>query len=122
MKFEIVDFYPTVRNPKWKKAWGRRPIGTLHIYWVDQEIDIRGVHVYWIGSKNSFIFYSPYQTNFDIESQKMIRYPTFAFVNPDRFAEFKEFLKVEGSAFVEKYLQSHPEIDKRLKSKEVVNG
>lgn len=122
MKFEIVDFYPTIRNPKWGKAkTGWKPsLGTVHVYWIDQGIDLRGI-LALISPRIGIYYHLPFSTNFDPVSGKVVRYPIFSFTNPQMAKELEDFLKTNATPLVEKYLKEHPKCDKRLKNNEVTN-
>ena len=121
MKFEIVDFYPYMRSPKWKKLGGRKPIGSVHVYWIDQEMDLRGILAY-ISPKTGIYYSLPFLTNFSPETNRVVRYPAFAFTSLEKTKALEDFLKLEATPLVEKYLKENPKLDKRVKNDEVVNG
>lgn len=121
MKFEIVEFYPFVKNPKSKKRVWPQPLGTVHVYWIDQEIDLRGIQCA-ISPKSGIYYLLPFLTAYDPKETRMVRYPAFAFTDPKKSAELENFLKKEATPLVEKYLQENPKLDKRIKATEVKNG
>lgn len=120
MKFEIVQFYPFMRHPKRgsRKSNPRDPIGTFHVYWIDQEMHLRGIPCH-VSPQDGIYYQLPFLFNFNPVSARIERYPVFSFLSVTKVVEFYNFLKKEGNPRVEKYLQEHPEFDKRLKSKEV---
>ena len=114
MKFEIVDFYPYLTNPKLKKSKTNYILGTVHVYWIDQEMDLRGIPC--VISRSGGIRYQlPFLLNFCPVSERIVRYPVFCFTNPQKNKELEDFLKKEATPLVEKYLKENPRLDKRLK-------
>jgi hypothetical protein len=120
MKFEIVDFYPYMRSPKWKKTGGRKPIGTVHVYWIDQEIDLRGIGAH-ISQKEGIYYTLPFLTNYNPLETRISMYPAFSFTCKFKERELEDFLKSEATPLVEKYLKENPALDKRVKNDRVVH-
>lgn len=98
MKFELVDFYPQGLPEKRKDF-----IGTVHIYAIDYDLDIRGILVTRRGKKLFFTF--PHFRTIDRETNLPVKYPHIHFTNPEKQKEMMDFLhQVAG-----------PEIMKTLK-------
>lgn len=89
MKFELVDFYP-IKNNKNKKI-----LGTVHIYAIDCELDIRGILVFLHCKKIFFKF--PYFKAYDQETNEEIKYPHIIWTNNSTQKEMMDFLKNEVS-------------------------
>ncbi len=87
MKFELVEFYP-IKNPKFKKT-----IGTIHIYAIDCQLDIRGIFV--IKSGNSMFFNFPHFRGVDDETGQEVNYPLIRWTNAATQKEMMEFLHQE---------------------------
>jgi hypothetical protein len=86
MKFEFVEFYPAV-PPKKNKNF----MGTLHIYLIDVELDIRGISVIRHG-KNLF-FNFPHFWAIDVETEQEARYPVVRFASDPRQQAMIDFLQ-----------------------------
>jgi len=94
MKIEVQEFYPTQNAKK-----GQRYIGTLHIYLVETEEDLRGIKVYKSG--NRFFFQMPGQQVKD-EDGELVFYPYHSFM-PDKQREFLQEMVKVGVEFMRKY-------------------
>lgn len=97
MKFELVEFYPAT-EPKFKKNF----LGTVHIYAIDCELDIRGILVTKHG--NSMFFNLPHFKAVDSETGAKVRYPLIRWTKEATHKEMMDFLHKEVK----------PEIMKRL--------
>lgn len=97
MKFEMVEFYPA-GEPKRKKNF----LGTLHIYAIDCELDIRGILVTKHG--NGMFFNLPHFKGVDSETNQEVRYPLIRWTNEATHKEMMDFL----------HKKVKPEIKKRL--------
>jgi hypothetical protein len=86
MKFEFVEFYPVVGIQKRKNL-----IGTVHIYIIECEMDIRGISV--IKKGNQIFFQLPYSKGIDNETNKEIWYPMIIFTNETKQKEMIDFLR-----------------------------
>lgn len=80
MKIEIVEFYPE------KKPVTNNYLGTLHIYLIDFDIDVRGIGVLKHGK--GYRFRLPCKTGFDEDSGEKVKYPVFVFPNPTKLKDF----------------------------------
>lgn len=89
MKFEFVEFY---HAPEDVKQRNKHSLGTLHIYAIDCELDLRGIRINKAG--RSIIFILPYTSTTDEEGQK-VKYPFFRFTNEKIHKELMEFLHKE---------------------------
>lgn len=102
MNIEFVDFYPYAQQKDTKKT---KVLGTCHIYFIDYEIDLRGILV--ISSKNGIFFKLPYLSVVDPENKvtlHKIRFPVFHFTNQKKHFELLEFLKKEVKPIIESRL------------------
>jgi len=88
MKFELVEFYETTEENKAIK--GQKCIGTVHIYLIDCELDIRGINVTMNGK--GVFFHIPHFWATDQETGKRIRYPLIHFTNDKTQKEMTDFL------------------------------
>lgn len=89
MKFEFVEFYPT--NKEFQKK-NKKAVGTVHIYAIEPEMDIRGIRV----SKNgkAIFFVLPHAISTDEEGNE-VRYPFLRFTNHKTHQEMMDFLHKE---------------------------
>jgi hypothetical protein len=95
MKFEFVEFYEWNEDKRTKK---NSPIGTVHIYAIDCELDIRGIRVF--KKKENLIFCPPDLICDDLETGERIRYPIIRFTNEKTHREMLEFLRNEVETIV----------------------
>lgn len=100
MKFEFVEFYPADENNKVKNF-----LGTVHIYVIDCELDIRGIRVTRQGKGMFFNF--PHFKAIDSETKVEVRYPLIRWTNGSTQKEMIDFLHVNVK----------PEILKRISKK-----
>ncbi len=89
MQIEVVGFYPNSKKSK------GGCIGTLHIYLVDLDMDVRGVCVVKNGSK--YYFFLPQRLSTDGTN---IRYPVMNFTNVEKHKAFVKDLRAVGTAFM----------------------
>jgi hypothetical protein len=88
MKFELVEFYPAT-EPKFKKNF----VGTVHIYAIDCELDIRGILVTKNGKSMFFNF--PHFKALDSETGLEARYPLIRWTNEATHKGMMDFLHKE---------------------------
>ncbi len=88
MKFELVDFYPAT-EPRFKK----NAVGTVHIYAIDCQLDIRGILVTKHGKGLFFNF--PHFRAVDSETKQEVRYPLLGWTNESTQKEMMDFLHKE---------------------------
>ncbi len=94
MNIEIVEFYPKKTNPKKKTNF----LGTMHVYLVDDHIDIRGVSVVML--KDRYFFRLPHLPGFD--GEKRVFYPIFNFTSPEKQKDFFASLIKTAGDFMRK--------------------
>lgn len=100
MEVEIVEFYPIERNDEKQTLFG-----SLHVYLVDIEVDLRGIQVK--KRKNSWFFGLPSMVNLDQETKERVRFPVFAFVSREKTDALKKVITAKGKEYITKnYLQS----------------
>jgi hypothetical protein len=68
-----------------------RVLGTVHIYLVEEEMDIRGILA--VKYSQGVYFKLPYYRAFDKEEQKIVTYPHITFTDPSKQAALSDFLK-----------------------------
>lgn len=83
MKYEFVEFYQT------KKA--KNFLGTVHIYMIDIQLDIRGIGVIKKGKNLFFSF--PHFKAVNSDTNDVIQYPFIRFANDIAQKELIDFLK-----------------------------
>jgi DNA-binding cell septation regulator SpoVG len=80
MNIELVEFYDLPIDKKHKKR-----AGTLHIYLIDYQIDIRGIRV--IFNKSRMYVNMPARTGIDPETGEKVIYPVFSFTDHNKNKE-----------------------------------
>lgn len=89
MNIEIVEFYP---NKKIKNEIH----GTMHIYCIDMQMDIRGIYakigINKLGKKNIFVDL-PSAWGVDSKTKEKIKYPIISFTDPQKNTEFFKSIK-----------------------------
>lgn len=93
MKIEIVEFYPT--ELKGKKTYQ----GTLHIYLIDHEIDIRGIAVF--KDKKKWFFQLPRKWEIDKDSGEKVFFPIFSFTSTQKNQEILDFLHKNAIKYIQ---------------------
>jgi len=96
MRFEFVDFYPLTSKRH------KNVVGTIHIYAIDCELDIRGIVV--VVNGNSIFFNLPHYRAVDEQTKALVRYPHIRWTNQATHKEMMDFL----------HQTVKPEIRKRL--------
>lgn len=97
MKFEFVEFYP-MKSKKFKNT-----VGTVHIYAIDCELDIRGILVSVNG--NATYFHLPHYTAIDEETGQLVKYPHIRWTNEATHKEMLDFLHREVKTEIMKRLK-----------------
>lgn len=100
MKFEFVEFYPNQSHLISDRR--TKCLGTVHVYAIDCELDIRGIVVSRRGK--SLFFSIPHFYGFDEETGKPTRYPLIHWTKAETQQEMMDFLHKEVK----------PEVVKRL--------
>lgn len=91
MKIEVVEFYhdETLTKQKLKH-------GTMHIYIIDLQIDIRGIR--WFKTKKKWIMRMPHLIG--IEDGKRVFYPVVTFTDTEKMNELLTEIKTKGLAYI----------------------
>jgi hypothetical protein len=97
VRIEFVEFYPF---QDWTKMQPRKPLGTVHVYLIEEELDIRGILVFRNGDRYLYVF--PHFCAFDIETGKRERYPHLRFTNQAKHDALLGFLKTEVGSIIKK--------------------
>lgn len=82
MKIEIVEFYPYIPKNEEDRLTKKSLLGTLHVYLVDYEIDLRGITVH--RHPGGIRFLMPQKFTFDHETNALVRYPVIQFTDPNK--------------------------------------
>ncbi len=93
MDIEVVEFYTTERDDK--KQFLK---GSLHVYLIDIETDLRGVFVQ--KRKDTWFFGLPVLYGFDQEAGQKVRFPVFNFVNQDKNGNLKKVIMEKGKEYI----------------------
>jgi hypothetical protein len=88
MKFELVDFYPITDKNRGRAK--KNVLGTVHVYVIDYELDIRGIKVVKCG--NNLHFLMPHSFGIDLETGENVKYPIFRFTKQTHHEELMDFL------------------------------
>lgn len=86
MKIEVVEFYP---DPK------KKLLGTMHMYLIDEEMDLRGVGVF--KTPKSYFIQPPSLYGPDGE-----RYGCIAYTNQDKQTDFMKSVIRAGIKYMKK--------------------
>lgn len=103
MKYEFVEFYPLPESIKKKNPRGSM-VGTVHIYCIDHNFDIRGIRVS-IAKKGTF-FQIPHFRTIDHETGEAVSYPLFSWTNREDHKGLMDFLHQVVKPEVKKILDS----------------
>lgn len=104
MNLEFVEFYPNpnITFPITKRR-NVKNIGTIHIYLIDYDIDLRGISINYEEGKIFFQF--PHFRTIDEDTKKPVSYPHFRFMNQQKHKELFDFLKNEVKPIVLKRIK-----------------
>lgn len=91
MKFELVDFYPMTDKNRGKSK--KNVLGTVHLYVIECQIDIRGIRVVKNGKCVHFLM--PHSFGQDHETGEKVKYPIFRFTNQKDHDEMMNFLHTQ---------------------------
>ena len=114
MKFEFIEFYEATEETKAKK--GKKCLGTVHIYAIDCELDIRGINVTKNGK--AIFFHIPHFNDIDKDTGQRVRYPLIRFTNQQTHQEMMDFLNKNVKKEIKKRLNIQDREDLKTKSKE----
>lgn len=98
MKFEMVEFYRTDLKKN------KNILGTVHIYAIDCELDIRGIRVWRQGKGMWFNF--PHLRALDNETGKEVMYPLIRWTNEATHKEMMDFLHNEVKPKIREILKN----------------
>lgn len=90
MKIEFVGFYPVA--PALKSRY-KKMLGTVHLYLIEEELDVRGILV--MKSGKGLFFCLPYFQTIDAETGEKVRYPHIRFTNEEKHKKLIDFLHSE---------------------------
>ena len=93
MKIEIVEFYPVEE---------RKYIGTLHIYIIDKDMDLRGIRIFPI--KTGYFFQMPGEYAIDDEGHQVF-YPYISFIKETDKKGLMNQIISHGTKYIDKYLK-----------------
>lgn len=96
MKFELVEFYPVTDQNRGKKK--KNMLGTVHIYVIDIQLDIRGIRV--VRKGKDVFFCIPHVFDLDHETGEKIRYPIFRWTDQKTHDEMMNFLNTEVKSLI----------------------
>lgn len=106
MQIEIVEFYPA---DDFEVPFDT---GTLHVYLIEQQIDLRGICVHY--RKGRWFFNLPFFTGIDDETKEEVRYPVFSFTDREKHKLFVEEVKKKGLEYILKNFVHNKEITKKV--------
>ena len=93
MEIEIVEFYEESRNEE-----KRHLKGTLHIYLIDLQLDLRGIRVFkenkkwWLNLPRGF-------GNDEVTKQRVF-FPYFAFMDREKNKQLLKEIRTKGIPFI----------------------
>jgi hypothetical protein len=98
MNIEIVDFFPFP-----KQIIKNKTCGTMHVYLIDLEIDIRGMYIEF--SKNGSLYIRmPGGFGIDHETGQKVRYPIFSFTSQQKGKALMQAIKTKAKEYIQKHL------------------
>jgi hypothetical protein len=98
MEIEVVEFYPISKTKNTIR-------GTLHVYLIDYQYDIRGIHVFvkQLTNGRKYIYIDmPFSWGIDQETKLKVRYPILGFTDKAKQKEFMKALISKGNEYVKK--------------------
>lgn len=93
MEIEIVEFYEFKRDEK-----KQRLEGTLHVYLINEKIDLRGI--YLVRHKNKVYIQMIYKKAIDLDTKEEVSYPIFSYADPKKNKELLEAIREKGGEYV----------------------
>jgi hypothetical protein len=103
MNFEFVEFYPDLRTDKNYRE--RKFLGTVHIYCIDHQIDLRGLPVTYNQKKIKFSL--PYYRSRETKTREKIFYPFFCWGKQEDMEEMESFLYKKVMPIIKKYIEEN---------------
>lgn len=105
MKFELVDFYPMTDKNRGNAK--KNVLGTVHIYAIDSQLDLRGIKVTKQGK--ALYFHMPHIFGQDHETGEKIRYPVFRWTQQETHVAMMDFLHTQVKPFLLEKLKAKSE-------------
>jgi len=99
MNLEIVEAYPRMFN---KKIFA----GTIHVFLIDEQIDIRGV-MFSKNGNHTFVDL-PYIYGYDRDDNKFVKYPMFQFFQPEKNKDLIQTIRTKALAYVLENWENFP--------------
>ncbi len=103
-KIEIIEYYPLIKKNKKQNF-----IGTMHIYLVDEEMDVRGVYVFK-KEDNKYKFVMPHKYSKDLESGKNEWYPIINFTSQRKNKDLSKALYIKGTDYVKEFYEKQKQV------------
>lgn len=97
MNVEVVEFYPDAPGAN---ATTKNVTGTLHVYLVDEGIDLRGIRVNIREKKWNIALPSRWAA--DPETGGKAHYPLFAFTDKKKYDEMIAQIRLRGYEYIQK--------------------
>lgn len=91
MRIEVVEFYPRPH-----KSY----LGDLHVYIIDEDIDLRGVNV-WV-NKSGIYFTLPAKRTTDLETGQPVRFPFFCYASKEKTKLLIDKIIEQGTEYINK--------------------
>lgn len=107
MKIEIVEFYPLGKI-------GKKFKGTMHVYLIDTEQDIRGITVFKDGKR--WWFRLPHHCQYDNETKQIVWFPIISFTNIDKNKELFNLIILKGKQYIINNFMKPDDLAKKEKS------
>ena len=93
MNIEVVEFYETLREDHKQILKG-----TLHVYLIDCQIDLRGIHV--SKQKGFWFFRIPHQWTLNEVGEKLF-YPVMSFIDKESNLMLMNLIREKGKEYIE---------------------
>lgn len=100
MKIEFVEFYK-YDGKRFNKST-RKILGTVHVYLIEEELDIRGINA--IDTGKGIFFFFPHFYAIDEDTKEIVKYPYMRFVNDNKHKALMDFLHQEVKPIIRERL------------------
>ena len=93
MEIEVVEFYP-------KKVEREQMLlkGSLHVYLIDWQADLRGIFVHRI--KDQWRFFLPFGWGIDLETTQEVRYPILSLTDGEKHRKLVSNIRKQGKEYI----------------------
>jgi len=99
MDIEVVEFYPHQEKPEGNGSFA----GSLHVYIIDHNIDLRGIYVsYDKERKNQWRFTLPTLLGLDQETKEKVRFPAFQYADKKKTLQLMKQIRYRGKPYIQK--------------------